>query len=80
VNHILPPCLLLHVLPLINVVILRYMFLILSRGVPLLGKMIDLALVVPIVAHFQSSCSLARPLEPHLYLTHQNQLAILEIH
>jgi hypothetical protein len=49
-------------------------------GAPSLRKRVDLALVVPMVAHLQSPWCELRPLEHHLYLHHQDQLALLESH
>jgi hypothetical protein len=49
-------------------------------GAPLLRKKVDLALVVPMVAHLQSSWCELRPLEHLLHLHHQDQLALLESH
>jgi hypothetical protein len=39
-------------------------------------KRVDLALVVPVVAHLQSPWCELRPLECHLHLHHQDQLAL----
>jgi hypothetical protein len=49
-------------------------------GAPLLRKKVDLALVVPMVAHLQSPWCVLWPLEHHLHLHHQDQLAPLESH
>jgi hypothetical protein len=47
---------------------------------PLLRKKVDLAPFVPVVAHLQSPWCVLRPLEHHLNLHHQDQLALLESH
>jgi hypothetical protein len=46
------------------------------RDAPSLRKKVDLALVVPVVAHLQSLWCELRPLERHLHLHHQDQLAL----
>ena len=43
-------------------------------------KKVDLVLVVPVVAHHLSPLFSLRPLELHLHLHHQDQLALLESH
>jgi hypothetical protein len=47
---------------------------------PLLRKKVDVALFVPMVAHLQLPWCVLRPLERHLHLHHQDQLALLESH
>jgi hypothetical protein len=47
---------------------------------PLWRKMVDLISIVPMVAHHQSPLCALRPLEHHLHLCHQDQLALLESH
>jgi hypothetical protein len=49
-------------------------------GAPLLRKKVDLALGVPVVAHLQLPWCELHPLEHHLHLHHQDQLALLESH
>jgi hypothetical protein len=51
-----------------------------SGGAPSFRKRVDLSLCVPVVSHFQSPWCELRPLEQHLHLHHQDQLALLESH
>jgi hypothetical protein len=47
---------------------------------PWLRKKVDLALSVPVVANYQSPWCELHPLEHHLHLHHQDELALLESH
>jgi hypothetical protein len=47
---------------------------------PWLRKKVDLALGVPVVTLLQSPWCESRPLEHHLHLHHQDELALLESH
>jgi hypothetical protein len=78
---LLPPSLVLPMLhldpvPLLEVPVHRLEL----EDAPLWRKMADLAPVVPVVAHHQSPSCALRPLEHHLHLCHQDQLALLESH
>ena len=78
---LLPPALVLPVLPLDPVPLLEvpvHRFEL--EDAPLWRKMADLAPVVHVVAHHQSPSCALRPLEHHLHLRHQDQLALLESH
>ena len=78
---LLPPSLVLPVLPLDHAPLLEVLVHLLGLGdAPLWRKMVDLALVVPMVAHLQSPWYVLRSLEHHLHLHHQDQLALLESH
>jgi hypothetical protein len=77
----LPPSFVLPVLPfdpvpLLEVPVHRLEF----EDAPLWRKMVDLALIVPVVAHHLSPSCALRPSEHHLHLCHQDQLALLESH
>jgi hypothetical protein len=43
-------------------------------------KKVDLVPIVPVVTHHLSPSCALRPLELHLHLYHQDQLALLESH
>jgi hypothetical protein len=78
---LLPPYPFLHVLPLDPCLLLEIPVPHLELGVaPLLRKMVDPILVVPVVAHHLLPWFLLRPLELHLHLYHQDRLALLESH
>jgi hypothetical protein len=78
---LLPPSLVLLVLPLDHVLLLEEPVHYLELGdAPLLRKMVDLALIVPVVAHHLSPSCALRPSEHLLHLSHQDQLALLESH
>ena len=78
---LLPPSLVLPVLPLDHAPLLDEPVHHLDLGdAPLLRKKVDLALGVPMVSHLQSPWCELRPLEHHLHLHHQDQLAPLESH
>jgi hypothetical protein len=78
---LLPPSLVLPVLPLDPVPLLEVPIHRLElEDAPLWRKMADLAPVVPMVAHHQSPLCALQPLEHHLHLCHQDQLALLESH
>jgi hypothetical protein len=47
---------------------------------PVSRKKVDLVPAVPMVAHLLSPSFALRPLELHLHLCHQDQLALLESH
>jgi hypothetical protein len=47
---------------------------------PLSRKMVDLAPVVPVVAHHLSPSCALRPSKLHPHICHQDQLALLESH
>jgi hypothetical protein len=73
---LLPPSLVILVLPLDFVPLLEVPVHRLElEDTPLWRKMIDL---VPVVAHHQSPLCALRPLEHHLHLCHQDQIALLE--
>jgi hypothetical protein len=77
----LSPCPFLHVLPLDPCLHIEVPVPHLELGVaPLLRKMIDPVLVVPMVAHHLLIWFSLRPLELHLHLYHEDQLALLESH
>jgi hypothetical protein len=68
---LLPPSLVLLVLPLDHVPLLEVPVHRLElEDAPLWRKMVDLALVVPVVTHHQSPSCALRPLEHHLHLCH----------
>jgi hypothetical protein len=78
---LLPPSLDLPMLPLDLALLLEVPIHHLELGdAPLLRKMVDLLHVVPMVAHRLSPSCALRPLELHLHLCHQDQLALLESH
>jgi hypothetical protein len=78
---LLPPSLALLVLPLDHAPLLEVPVHHLGLGdAPLLRKMTNLTLVVPVVAHHLSPSCALRPSEHHLHLCHQDQLALLESH
>jgi hypothetical protein len=78
---LLPPYHVLHVLPLDPTLHLDVLVPHLElEGAPLLRKKVDLALVVPAVAHHLSPLFALRSLEPHPRLHHQYQLALLKSH
>jgi hypothetical protein len=78
---LLPLLLVLLVLPLDHAPLLEGPVHHLELGdAPLLRKKVDLALVVPMVAHHLSPSCVLRPLEHHLHLHHQDQLPLLESH
>jgi hypothetical protein len=78
---LLPPSLDLPVLPLDPTPLLKVPVYHLELGdAPLLRKMVDLAHVVPVVAHHLSPSCTLWPLELHPHLCHQDQLALLESH
>jgi hypothetical protein len=78
---LLPPKLVLLVLPLDHTPLLEEPIHHLELGdAPLLRKKVDLAFVVTVVAHLQSPWCILRPLEHHIHLCHQDQLALLESH
>jgi hypothetical protein len=78
---LLPPSLVLLVLPLDHAPLLEVLVHHLGLGdAPASRKKADLAPVVPMVAHHQSPSCALRPLEHHLHLCHQDQLALLESH
>jgi hypothetical protein len=47
---------------------------------PVSRKKVDLVPAVPVVTHLLSPSFALRPLELHLHLYHQDQLALLESH
>jgi hypothetical protein len=76
---LLPPSLVILVLPLDSVPLLEVPVHRLElEDTPLWRKMDDLVPVVPVVAHHQSPLCALRPLEHHLHLCHQDQIALLE--
>ena len=76
---LLPPSRVLPVLPLDHVPLLEVPVHRLElEDAPLWRKVADLAPVVPVVAHHQSPSYALRPLEHHLHLCHQDQIALLE--
>jgi hypothetical protein len=78
---LLPPSVVLPMLPLDPVPLLEVPVHRLElEDAPLWTKMADLAPVVPVVTHHQSPSCALRPLEHHLHLCHQDQLALLESH
>jgi hypothetical protein len=78
---LLPPKPVLLVLPLDHAPLLEVPVLHLELGDALASrKKADLVLVVPMVAHHLSPSCALRPLELHLHLYHQDQLALLESH
>jgi hypothetical protein len=78
---LLPSYVVLHVLPLDPCLHLEVLVPHLELGdAPVLRKMVDLDLGVPVVAHHLSPLFTLRPLEPHPRLHHQDQLALLESH
>ena len=79
---LLPPLLDLPVLPLDSALLLEVPIHHLELGdAPSLRKKVDLALVVPVVAHLQLPWCVSRSLECLLHLRHQDQqLALLESH
>jgi hypothetical protein len=78
---LLPLSLVLLVLPLDHTPLLDEHVHHLELGVaPLLRKKVDLALVVPVVAHLKLPWCVLRPSEHRLHLYHQDQLAPLESH
>jgi hypothetical protein len=78
---VLPLCPFLHVLPLDPFLHLEVLVPHLELEVePLLRNMVDPILVVLVVAHHLLPQFSLRPLELHLDLYHQDQLALLDIH
>jgi hypothetical protein len=78
---LLPPSLVLPVLPLDPVPLLEVPVHRLElEDAPLWRKMAYLAPIVPVVAHHQSPSCALWPLEHHLHLCHEDQLALLESH
>jgi hypothetical protein len=78
---LLPPLLVLLVLPLDHAPLLDVPVHHLELGdAPASRKKIDLVPIVLVVAHHLSPSCALRPLELHLHLYHQDQLALLESH
>jgi hypothetical protein len=78
---LLPPSLDLPVLPLDHALLLEVPVHHPELGdAPMSRKMVDLALVVPVVAHHLSPSCALRPSELHPNLCPQDQLALLESH
>jgi hypothetical protein len=78
---LLPPYPVLHVLPLDPALLLEVPVHRLELGDALtLMKKVDLALVIPMVAHHLSTLYILRSSELHLCLHHQDQPALLESH
>ena len=78
---LLPPYPVLHVLPLDPALLLEVPVHHLELGdTPVSRKKADLVPIVPVVAHHLSPSCALRPLELHLYIYHQDHLALLESH
>ena len=78
---LLPASLVLPVFPLDHAPLLEVPIHHLELGdAPASRKKADLVPVVPVVAHHLSPSCALRPLELHLHLYHQDQLALLESH